>query len=145
MPPAFALSQDQTLRFIPAFPLPGKPKQTDPKLTHSRSTQFAPRKSNSKRRNASKRYINNAPNVHKIRPKPNTYSLPPIPISENEKSRTPPTYPFLAYTYVQRTPRFREPATKVAIGEARFLVGGAVCVNANSARMARSRKIHENA
>jgi hypothetical protein len=79
MPPAFALSQDQTLRFIPAPRLPKAPKQTDP-ITHSRSTQFAPRKSNPKRRNASKRYINNALNLSKPQahnPKPTHYPPPP--------------------------------------------------------------------
>ena len=62
---------------------------------------------------------------------------------ESQTPRTPPTYPFLAYSICERT---NDPASwagpplaGLASGEARFLVAGPACVNAESARHAENQ------
>jgi hypothetical protein len=133
MPPAFALSQDQTLKFIPfktnlaksSISLQTKRK---PKLTYSqRTSSQSQTHANSKRflyafkRNTSDNASDHDDPIHKLKQSPNlnqtTINIPkskPKPGSRNQppqvtpqKPETPPTYPFPAYSIVKQ--QFRPP------------------------------------
>ena len=113
MPPAFALSQDQTLRFISDSQAPG----CQAKRTRSRLSIWVPLALNQKRYLTSvsvthKRYTSQTRpfslkprRSNKISNQSNHPEQNPIPPHAHALSntRTPPTYPFLAYANCQRT------------------------------------------
>ena len=128
MPPAFALSQDQTLRFISHPTSPQDTKRTDPKLSldpHSRNHVNPIQSVVTHQKDTS--------STPQISFRHKTQNLPAIPTHPHRQieiqDATNVSLPSLCK--FQRAPRFREPATAVVIGEARFLVGGPVTVNDN--------------
>jgi hypothetical protein len=76
MPPAFALSQDQTLKFIP-IQGPKSPNQNKPTSTHLHNPNLTPLRARfiEHMHNASsyRRYISIHPNIDPARPKPNPH------------------------------------------------------------------------
>ncbi len=142
MPPAFALSQDQTLRFISIGPVRGRSERTRSRLsvwvpsvpsgtdnltsvsvTHKRYTSADTPIQNLNPDDRTK----SQNRFHHPKPKPDLTSR-----SRAKQRRTPPTYPFLAYANVKdhRTgARPRRPNQPVRRG--RRLLGPPIpCVNA---------------
>src|SRR5271165_636086 len=130
MPPAFALSQDQTLRFIQAKTLSGS-SQNEQTQAHrffipQPKPPWSPKPHKSQRQetsskaycNASKRHANKTPQTTNRSSPGQTQTQQsaanPPPRSRRKTPRTPPTYPFLAYAVVKE--RF--------VAEARGRTGG---------------------
>jgi hypothetical protein len=106
MPPAFALSQDQTLRFISVPALPPKHQRTDPYSLAS-SAHHAADDARKAFCNASKRYI--AAHFAGLRTNKSrfretmdrSFNQPTRCSFARAPQRAPPTYPFLAYSPVK--------------------------------------------
>ena len=100
MPPAFALSQDQTLRFITVRPKPNHNKQRVTLTSNSTNHKASPFETSVKTH--IKRYTN------KLRSSTdNRQSIKPEPESPSQKN-TPSAYPSLSHILLSKTNRARE-------------------------------------
>jgi hypothetical protein len=145
MPPAFALSQDQTLRFINACSLqlspqnPNANEQTQlncgalgrlrPDQPLTGPNQPKPPKGNLQSvRNASNEYVTNAPSPAKSRsilanPNQNQTNQSPTRSHAQATHRTPPTYPFLAYVNVKEQSQAARSTSHVRNASAALIEG----------------------
>ena len=128
MPPAFALSQDQTLRFIQTKTLSGS-SQNEQTQAHrffipQPKPPWSPKPHKSQRQetsskaycNASKRHANKTPQTTNRSSPGQTQTQQsaanPPPRSRRKTPRTPPTYPFLAYAVVKERTNHPIPARR---------------------------------
>ena len=125
MPPAFALSQDQTLRFISVPALPPKHQRTDP---YSLAPPAHHEADGARKAfcNASKRYIAAhfaGLRTNKSRFRETTdrsFDQPTRCSLARAPQRAPPTYPFLAYSQVKER-RQRRLMPRISTGHPAYL------------------------